>query len=168
MAVRGTARHRRLDLVASGRCRAPVQRSRARLHKTRTRRRTCIWPARRRSPSWASAGNLYRQNSLLQSSERIKYFSKVFLDEGLQLTEDKVLLAIKQSDIFYNNGFWAARFDKNIFGCKEDLMIPFMSGFGGITVVFLPNSMMYYYFSDNFTFSWYSAVYAAHNIKPLC
>ena len=47
-------------------------------------------------------------------------------------------------------------------------MIPFMSGFGGITVVFLPNSMMYYYFSDNFTFSWYSAVYAAHNIKPLC
>ena len=112
--------------------------------------------------------DLIKLNSLLQSPERIKYFSKEFLDEGLQRTEDKGLLAIKQSDIFYNNGFWAARFDKNIFGCKEDLMIPFMSGFGGITVVFLPNSMMYYYFSDNFTFSWYSAVYAAHNIKPLC
>jgi len=112
--------------------------------------------------------DLVKLNSLLQSPELIKYFSKEFLDEGLQRTEDKGLLAIKQSDIFYNNGFWAARFDKNIFGCKEDLMIPFMSGFGGITVVFLPNSMMYYYFSDNYTFSWYSAVYAAHNIKPLC
>ncbi len=112
--------------------------------------------------------DLIKLNSLLQSPERTKYFSKEFLDEGLQQTEDRGLLAIKQSNIFYNNGFWAARFDKNIFGCKEDLMIPFMSGFGGITVVFLPNSMMYYYFSDNFTFSWYSAVYAAHNIKPLC
>ena len=112
--------------------------------------------------------DLVKLNSLLQSPDLIKYFSKEFLDEGLQRTEDKGLLAIKQSDIFYNNGFWAARFDKNIFGCKEDLMIPFMSGFGGITVVFLPNSMMYYYFSDNYTFSWYSAVYAAHNIKPLC
>ena len=112
--------------------------------------------------------DLIKLNSLFQSPERIKYFSKEFLDEGLQRTEDQGLLAIKQSNIFYNNGFWAARFDKNIFGCKEDLMIPFMSGFGGITVVFLPNSMMYYYFSDNFTFSWYSAVYAAHNIKPLC
>ena len=46
-------------------------------------------------------------------------FSKEFLDEGLQRTEDRGLLAIKQSDIFYNNGFWAARFDKNIFGCEE-------------------------------------------------
>ena len=112
--------------------------------------------------------DLVKLNSLLESPELIKYFSKDFLDEGLQRTEDKGLLAIKNSNIFYNNGFWAARFDKNIFGCKEDLMIPFMSGFGGITVVFLPNSMMYYYFSDNYTFSWYSAVYAAHNIKPLC
>lgn len=112
--------------------------------------------------------DLVKLNSLLESPELIKYFSKDFLDEGLQRTEDKGLLAIKHSNIFYNNGFWAARFDKNIFGCKEDLMIPFMSGFGGITVVFLPNSMMYYYFSDNYTFSWYSAVYAAHNIKPLC
>ena len=112
--------------------------------------------------------DLVKLNSLLQSTERNKFFSKEFLDEGLQNTEDRGLLAINQSDIFYNNGFWAARFDKNIFGCKEDLMIPFMSGFGGITVVFLPNSMMYYYFSDNYTFSWYSAVYAAHKIKPLC
>ena len=112
--------------------------------------------------------DLVKLNSLLQSPERTKYFSNEFLDQGLQRTKDRGLLAIKQSNIFYNNGFWAARFDKNIFGCKEDLMIPFMSGFGGITVVFLPNSMMYYYFSDNYTFSWYSAVYAAHNIKPLC
>ena len=112
--------------------------------------------------------DLIKLNSLLKSPKKYDFFSKDFLDEGLQQSEDRGLLAIKQSNIFYNNGFWAARFDKSIFGCKEDLMIPFMSGYGGITVVFLPNSMLYYYFSDNFTFSWYSAVYAAHNIKPLC
>ncbi len=112
--------------------------------------------------------DLVNLNLLLQSPNRNEYFSNEFIDEGLQKTDDKGLLAIKEADIFYNNGFWAARFDKNIFGCKEDLMIPFMSGFGGITVVFLPNSMLYYYFSDNFTFSWYSAVHAAHKIKSLC
>ena len=112
--------------------------------------------------------DLVKLNRLFNSTDRNNFFSKEFLDEGLQLTSNTGLLALSEADIFYNNGFWAARFSKEIFGCKEDLMIPFMSGFGGITVVFLPNSMMYYYFSDNYTFSWYSAVYAAHNIKSLC
>ena len=112
--------------------------------------------------------DLLMLNKLFNSTSRHNFFSKGFLDEGLQLTSDRGLLALSETDIFYNNGFWAARFSKEVFGCKQDLMIPFMSGFGGITVVFLPNSMVYYYFSDNYTFSWYSAVYAAHNIKPLC
>lgn len=112
--------------------------------------------------------DLVTLNELFNSPDRNNFFAKDFLDEGLQRTSDKGLLALKEADIFYNNGFWAARFNKEIFGCKEDLMIPFMSGFGGITVVFLPNSMMYYYFSDNYTFSWYSAVYAAHKMKSLC
>ena len=107
-------------------------------------------------------------NNLIRSDERKKYFSDSYIMEALQLTTDKGFKALQSSDIFYNNGIWSARFEKDIFGCKDDLYVPFMSGFGGITVVFLPNSMLYYYISDNYTFSWYPAVYAAHEIRPLC
>ena len=86
----------------------------------------------------------------------------------LQRTEDKGFLAIKQSNIFIIMDYGLLDLIKIFLVVGEDINVPFMSGFGGITVVFLPNSMIYYYFSDNFTFSWYSAVYAAHNIKPLC
>ena len=44
--------------------------------------------------------DLVKLNSLLESPELIKYFSKDFLDEGLQRTEDKGLLAIKNQIFF--------------------------------------------------------------------
>ena len=112
--------------------------------------------------------DLIQLNNLIRSDERKKYFSDSYIMEALQLTTDKGFKALQASDIFYNNGIWSAKFEKDIFGCKDDLYVPFMSGFGGITVVLLPNSMLYYYISDNYTFSWYPAVYAAHKIKPLC
>ena len=112
--------------------------------------------------------DLLKINKLLRSSIISEHFSEPYINEALQQTDDKGFLAIKSSNIYYNNGLWSAKFDKNIFGCKHDIYVPFMSGFGGITVVFLPNSMIYYYVSDSFTFSWYAAVYAAHQMKPLC
>ena len=78
------------------------------------------------------------------------------------------LAAIPDANIFYNNGFWLRKYNKGTFGCKEDTWVPFMSGFGGITLAFLPNDMTYYYFSDGYTFAWDSAVFAANEIKPFC
>ena len=112
--------------------------------------------------------DLIKLNNLIRSEDRANFFSDKYISEALQLTDDKGFIAINSSNIYYNNGLWSAKFSKEIFNCKEDVYVPFMSGFGGITVVFLPNSMMYYYISDNYTFSWYSAVYAAHEIKPIC
>ena len=112
--------------------------------------------------------DLIKLNNLIRSKDRANFFSDKYISEALQLTDDKGFIAINSSNIYYNNGLWSAKFSKEIFNCKEDVYVPFMSGFGGITVVFLPNSMMYYYISDNYTFSWYSAVYAAHEIKPIC
>lgn len=112
--------------------------------------------------------DLIKLNNLIRSKDRVNFFSDKYISEALQLTDDKGFIAIKSSNIYYNNGLWSAKFSKEIFNCEEDIYVPFMSGFGGITVVFLPNSMMYYYISDNYTFSWYSAVYAAHEIKPIC
>ena len=106
--------------------------------------------------------DLIKLNNLIRSKDRANFFSDKYSSEALQLTDDKGFIAINSSNIYYNNGLWSAKFSKEIFNCKEDVYVPFMSGFGGITVVFLPNSMMYYYISDNYTFSLYSAVYAAH------
>jgi len=68
----------------------------------------------------------------------------------------------------YNNGFWAHNVAGNLSGCSGDQWIPFLSGYGGITVVLLPNDSVYYYFSDNETYYWLEAVQQAHQIQSAC
>ena len=91
-----------------------------------------------------------------------------FLHEALNPKTDNSLSAIPGVNIYYNNGFWSRKFDKSIFNCKEDVWVPFMSGFGGITFAFLPNGMTYYYFSDGYEYAWESAVFSSNSIKPFC
>lgn len=91
-----------------------------------------------------------------------------FLHEALNPNKDNSLVAIPAVSIYYNNGFWSRRFDKSAFNCKEDVWIPFMSGFGGITFAFFPNGMTYYYFSDGYDYAWESAVFSSNAIKPFC
>jgi hypothetical protein len=67
----------------------------------------------------------------------------------------------------YNNGFWAKDVSTDV-GCEEPLWVPFMSGYGGITVLLLPNGIIYYYFSDNDEFAWLEALRAADSIRSLC
>ena len=67
----------------------------------------------------------------------------------------------------YNNGFWAVNVAPTI-ECKKDVWVPFMSGFGGITVAMFPNNIIYYYFSDNYAHRWQTAIKASHNIRNLC
>ena len=91
-----------------------------------------------------------------------------YLYDALNPNDNNSLLAIPSVNIYYNNGFWSRKFDKNIFNCSEDVWIPFMSGFGGITFAFFPNGMSYYYFSDGYEFAWESAIFSSHSIKPFC
>ena len=91
-----------------------------------------------------------------------------FLHEALNPNKNNSLSAIPEVNIFYNNGFWSRKFDKSSFNCKEDVWIPFMSGFGGITFAFFPNGMTYYYFSDGYDYAWESAVFSSNSIKPFC
>ena len=53
----------------------------------------------------------------------------------------------------YHHGFWARDVGGYI-GCAEPAWVPFMSGYGGITVALFPNGTIYYYFSDGGAFSW--------------
>ena len=69
----------------------------------------------------------------------------------------------------YRNGFWAKEWtpsENRRYSCT--FWTPFMSGYGGITVVLMPNGSIYYYFSDNNEFSWYDAVNESNKIKPMC
>jgi hypothetical protein len=67
----------------------------------------------------------------------------------------------------YNNHFWARQFGSaQGFSCS--FWVPFMSGYGGITVAMMPNGATYYYFSDSGTFTWQAAVQEAHKLRQHC
>ncbi len=80
-------------------------------------------------------------------------------DRGLRASEDGALV--------YNNGFWAVRV-AGLPGCDADQFVPFMSGYGGISLVLMPNDVAYYYFSDGGDFHFMRALREAANIRPYC
>ncbi len=67
----------------------------------------------------------------------------------------------------YNNGMWAHEIKSNL-GCSSDTWVPFMSGYGGITVLMLPNDTTYYMFSDNDTYLWMKAAVESNLIRNYC
>ena len=69
----------------------------------------------------------------------------------------------------YGNGFWGklmtpAEFP--VYPCE--FMVSRMGGFGGISVVMMPNGTVFYVWSDNDEFGWYSAVAESHKLIPQC
>ncbi|MFF2494884.1 hypothetical protein [Agromyces sp. NPDC058064] len=68
----------------------------------------------------------------------------------------------------YNNAFWAREFttaDNASF--TNPFSVPFMSGFGGITVALMPNGSSYYVFSDNNEFAWSNAVVQSNKLAQM-
>ena len=114
-----------------------------------------------------SVNDLYHLSTILHSVKN-NNSKNIFLHDALNPNYSNSLEAIRSANIYYNNGFWSKIFDKNLFGCKEDIWIPFMSGFGGITFALFPNGMSYYYFSDGYVYSWEDAVIAAHTMRSFC
>jgi len=74
---------------------------------------------------------------------------------------------VAAKDTRYQHGFWAWNAQSTL-GCRDPTWIPFMSGYGGITVALMPNGMNYYYFSDGYVFSWARAAGEANRIRPFC
>ncbi len=70
-------------------------------------------------------------------------------------------------DMRYNDGVWAWNI-AGYLGCPEPAWVPFMSGFGGISVVMIPNGIVYYYVSDGGTFRWARAVAETDRLGPVC
>ena len=100
------------------------------------------------------------------------------LQESLFRTANPSTLGVAVPDIgtpvvpntfHYHNGFWVKHMTSAEFpqlGC--DIWAAFMSGYGGINVVLLPNGATYYIFSDGNEFVWYPAVIEINKIAPLC
>lgn len=69
----------------------------------------------------------------------------------------------------YHNFFWGKHMTSAEFPqYRCDFWVSFMSGYGGISVVLLPNGATYYIFSDGNEFLWYTAVNEINKIAPLC
>ena len=49
-----------------------------------------------------------------------------------------------------------------------DLWVPYMSGYGGISVALLPNGATFYIFSDDNEFYWGAAANEANKLAPYC
>jgi hypothetical protein len=67
----------------------------------------------------------------------------------------------------YKAGFWARDISGPL-GCSRPVWAPFMSGFGGISVVLLPGGVTYYSFGDGGVFDWAPAAVEAARIKDMC
>ncbi|MBX3093697.1 MAG: hypothetical protein KF680_04030 [Cryobacterium sp.] len=68
----------------------------------------------------------------------------------------------------YNNSFWARPFtaaDNAAF--TTPFSVPFMSGFGGISVVLMPNCSVFYRVGDNAEFSWAGIVSESHKLDSM-
>lgn len=70
----------------------------------------------------------------------------------------------------YQNGFWYYDLTQSghTFGCSGARWVPYMSGFGGISVVLFPNGMTYYNFSDGNEQTWISTAIELDKIAPMC
>jgi CubicO group peptidase (beta-lactamase class C family) len=76
-------------------------------------------------------------------------------------------MTVESNRLRYNNGLWAANLlPKEV--CPDETWIPFMSGYGGISVAMMPNDTIYYVFSDNAHFKWAQAAIESNRIKPFC
>ena len=99
----------------------------------------------------------------------VQMLDSTMVDESLNLG-DGGLIAGRQIDK-YNNGLWYYDINgdqSHDYGCSSASWIPYMSGYGGISMVLLPNNMIYYHFSDNDSYRWSNSAFELHKIIPLC
>ncbi len=69
----------------------------------------------------------------------------------------------------YHNLFWAKYMTTTEFPqFRCNFWVAYMSGYGGNTVLLLPNGVSYYLFSDGNEFVWYTALNEINKIAPLC
>lgn len=95
------------------------------------------------------------------------YVDARMLAEAMQRIPDARGLEAGWPSFRYQNGFWA-RNVASIVGCPGEVWVPFLSGYGGVSVVLFPNGVTYWVVSDGHDHSWVEAARAVHRIRSLC
>lgn len=93
--------------------------------------------------------------------------STAYLHQALQMTPENRGMTTDYPFIRYQHSFWARKVEST-FSCKTDKWIPFMSGYGGITLALLENNTVYYYVSDSYQFNWTAALTELNKIDAVC
>jgi hypothetical protein len=89
------------------------------------------------------------------------------LQAALQRNEADTGAAMNSGIVRYNNGLWA--YDVQQFtDCTAPTWVPYMSGYGGISVALIPNDTVYYVFSDGGNFKWGKAAAESNKIENYC
>ena len=99
--------------------------------------------------------------------DAVDMFASAPLAAALQKAPNDRGLSAPAPPLGYNNGFWSL--DIQTYGsCDSSVVIPFMSGFGGLAAVMIPNGTAYYYVSDGGAYAWARAALATESIAPFC
>jgi hypothetical protein len=93
------------------------------------------------------------------------------LDQALQRDERARGLPVAgYPGLRYQHGFWARNL-RAVLNCAHDTWVPFMSGFGGISVVLFPNGVVYYNFADDAlpaSFDWAAPAREVRKLGDYC
>ena len=91
------------------------------------------------------------------------------LDATMQrVPTDRGLTTSGRIPFHYNNAFWAQDFTSaDNAALTSPFSVPFMSGYGGITVALMPNGSSYYVFSDNNEFGWRDVIMESNKLAPM-
>ena len=95
------------------------------------------------------------------------WLDRRLLDEALQRREPGGGLPAIFPNLRYRHGFWARNVGPLI-GCRHAVWAPYMSGYGGISVVMFPNGVTFYAFNDMNHFDWAAAAPEVTKIRSLC
>lgn len=90
----------------------------------------------------------------------------LMVDEVLQTTSCHGLNAGSACDS-YDNGFWIWKADTAL-GCSSAKYIHYMSGYGGIAVILLPNHMVRYFVSENAEYTFVNSAMELSKIGNFC
>jgi hypothetical protein len=95
------------------------------------------------------------------------YLDRALLLDALQISRPGSGFEAAGPHFRYRHGFWARDIGPLI-GCGHAVWTPFLSGYGGISIVLFPNDVRFYAFNDQDHFDWAQAALEVNKMRPLC
>ena len=111
----------------------------------------------------AKIGNaLTSENSIFT-----KYLDRHMFNKAMQADSNDRGSVAGSENLRFKNGFWAWNASSSL-ECTQEKWLPFMSGYGGISVVLLPDGDVYYYFSDGGVFRFTDVIQHLNKTRSIC